>query len=155
MFNTYEDKIDVNRPTDRPEIIPISLLHEAFGTFLDDYQTHEPTAQENQWLRELQEKMLKVYQNETDRADVFRNLLSAGPCGLQIEAAAVRDTMHHTDGHLHLENHPLLITEAKNEWTRLASVPHLEAFAYYIEFVKGEEPLAFSFTMLVGIVTFQ
>ncbi|CAG7853846.1 SubName: Full=Uncharacterized protein {ECO:0000313/EMBL:CCA70124.1} [Serendipita indica DSM 11827] len=44
MLAQYQSCIDINLPTADPETIPISLLHEVFGTFLDSYQTHQPTA---------------------------------------------------------------------------------------------------------------
>ncbi|CAG7849900.1 SubName: Full=Uncharacterized protein {ECO:0000313/EMBL:CCA77651.1} [Serendipita indica DSM 11827] len=139
LFAHYKGKIDVNRPTADPETIPISLLHEVFGKFLDSYQTHQPTAEENRLFNNLQEAMLMEYRNEGDRAYKFKSLFSE-EYGIKLEASLVSNTAYTTDGHLQIDGHPLIITEAKDDVTSSKAAAHLQAFAYYLQFIKKRKP---------------
>ena len=134
MLTSYGDRIAINQPKADPEILPIALMHEVFGVFLDNYEKHQLTEKDNKLLNELQEAMLQQYEDEIKRANVFRNVFLS--LGITLEAAYIGGTKFATDGHVQLEGNPLLITEAKNDWTGLSAAAHLQAFAYYLEFIK-------------------
>lgn len=124
MSKFFEGKIDYNRPA-LHETIPIALLHEVFGTFLDDSREHKPTADDNRCLGDLRNEMLKEYTCQDKRADTFRFIVQH--YGIALEPGKIRN--YTTAGDARVGNHVFLITESKNE---LSTDPLLQAFLYYI-----------------------
>jgi hypothetical protein len=131
------DKVAYNRPRAHSATIPIALTHPVFAKFLQDYQHHEPTDKDNNWLRDLQFHMLKEYREEGYRTARFREIFEANT-GIWIPDASLRGTTHRTNGYFDCAGHVLLIIVAKNEWVNLLADPQLQAFTQYIEYVKNK-----------------
>ncbi|CAG7853843.1 SubName: Full=Uncharacterized protein {ECO:0000313/EMBL:CCA70121.1} [Serendipita indica DSM 11827] len=85
-----------------------------------------------------------------DRESAFKRVCEAH--GIPLEASIVRNTKFSTDGHLRLRDHPLLITEARNLWTNHAGPADLQAFGYYLEFIKGRKDIGRTSYFLVYYV---
>jgi len=75
QFQKLQSQADfvINRPPS-PAVVPLALMHEVFGKFMQDLQRHEPTYEDNRFLSELRRKMVEVYKDENERNEEFNKV---------------------------------------------------------------------------------
>jgi hypothetical protein len=135
VTNQLNGKVIYNRPVPSRETIPIVLLHNVFARFLDDCRNHAPTKEDNRWLRELRYAMLKEYDNEATRSEIFREIFLVHTSKELATAVNPEQTSYNTDGHLSRGYNFLLVTKG-NESRDMSADPQLQSFAHYLNIVK-------------------
>lgn len=120
--------MDYGRPP-RQQSLPLPLLCEAFGQFIDDMQTYTPTKEDNDFASRVREEMLKVHHVEGIYAEEFRQLWNAHVPDFQIHPGG---SAYNTNGHVRMGRFCLLITEGKRELDGMRSDPLLQLSMYYI-----------------------
>ncbi|PVF91820.1 hypothetical protein CPB86DRAFT_718713 [Serendipita vermifera] len=127
----YGEDFDCGRPPN-PESIPLALLHNVFGEFLEDVQSCTPNAKDNQIALELWEKMTQIYKDEATRAQELRDTWEKF---LQppMEAASMGTSNYSPDGHLRMGNFVLAITVVEKELKRMTTDPLIEATEFYLQ----------------------
>ncbi|KIK03232.1 hypothetical protein K443DRAFT_5494 [Laccaria amethystina LaAM-08-1] len=103
--------VTCNRPFDF-DTIPITLLQEEFGLFMDELAA------------------CKWYENKTQRRSKIQKVFD-DVAGLYLSAETIRGTEYTTDGNLRVNIMPAVIRECKNE----AGCGLLEAIAFYVQFL--------------------
>lgn len=58
--------IPCNLPYDCPTALPLSLLHPAFGKFIDDAEIYVPTSDDAKFLLAFVKAMTDIYEVEDD-----------------------------------------------------------------------------------------
>ncbi|CAG8625023.1 7287_t:CDS:2 [Paraglomus occultum] len=91
-------------------IVPITLLHPIFRSFLQKLETYEPMSVDNAFVLDLSNSMSKWYEHERFRAAAFH-------------------------GHALANNYPYLITGCKNEIGNSGADAYLQGGLYYYEFM--------------------
>ncbi|KAF9231109.1 hypothetical protein BU15DRAFT_56568 [Melanogaster broomeanus] len=124
--------IHCNRPPTAAESIPPTLLHPAFGQFLDDCETHEITEKDNTFALELSVAMSAFYVDEAVRAQAVRNVF-AKRGGIHFTRTKIEETNYMTDGDISLNGHRFAIAEFKNEVGCTGAEPYAQASLYYLE----------------------
>ena len=125
-------QIRCSRPRDPEETIPATLLHPAFGQFLDDCKTHSITEEDNAFIGKFANAMSEVYDNEEERVDKVNAVLASYGIGLRITTKkGTQDYQVHGD--LSVGEYRYVIAEFKNEAAASVSEPYMQAAAYYLE----------------------
>ena len=117
-----------NRPFDF-DTIPITLLQEEFGLFMDDCKVL-PSPKSQELLQALTVAACKWYENETQRRSEIQNVFD-DVAGLYFSAETISGTEYKTYGNLRVHIMPAVIRQCKNE----AGCGLLEAIAYYVQFL--------------------
>jgi hypothetical protein len=117
-----------NRPFDA-DTIPITLLQEEFGLFMDDCKVL-PSPKSHELLQALTVAACKWYENKTQRRSEIQKVFD-DVVGLYLSAETIGGTEYTTDGNLRANIMPAVIRECKNE----AGCGLLEAIAYYVQFL--------------------
>jgi hypothetical protein len=136
-------QIACGRPREVEETIPATLLHPAFGQFIDDSRTHTVTAEDNNLVHELADVMSALYENENKRVDAVTEVLGRYRLGLRMNRK-VQGTAFVTDADMsidvHNRRHPYVIVEFKNEAATSTSEPYMQALLYYLESTRTYAP---------------
>ncbi|KAF8422596.1 hypothetical protein L210DRAFT_3571233 [Boletus edulis BED1] len=127
---TSSKTIYCNRPSNACEVIPPTLLHRAFGEFLDDCETLETTAVDNSLTEELHVAMSNIHNKELDRAKEIREILENK--GLFFNVTQIGQG-YTTDGDMSVGVHRYAIAEFKNEVCSTGAEPYYQAGLYYLE----------------------
>jgi len=101
---------------------------------MHDVHAYKPTQSDNQFLSDLREKMVEVYDKESKRCTAFRAVCEKYE--LSLMAASVGTAPYQTDGDLRLHGCMMLVTEGKNDWDHISADPVLQAALYHIMAVK-------------------
>lgn len=117
-----------NRPFNF-DTIPITLLQEEFGLFMDDCKVL-PSPKSQELLQALTVAACKWYENETQRRSEIQKVLD-DVAGLYLPAETISGTEYKTDGNLKVNIMPPVVRKCKNE----AGCALLEAIAYYVQFL--------------------
>jgi hypothetical protein len=128
------DDFDFGRPH-RPESIPLALLHDVFGQFMEDVQTCIPTTADNQFASKLCQMMIQVYQEESSRAAEFRTIWEEF-IEAQLDASVISE--YRTGAHYRIGRFHAVITVGKRELHYMKADPLVQAAMYYL---KSLEPL--------------
>ena len=126
---TPSKTIYCNRPYNACDTIPPTLLHRAFGEFLDDCEMLETTPDDNSLTEELHAAMSNMYDREKGRASAIKDLLSNN----QLHFNATRIRSYETDGDMSVGIHRYAIVESKNEVCSTGAEPYYQAGLYYLE----------------------
>ena len=128
-FRTLAEKVVAcNRPFDF-DTIPITLLQEEFGLFMDDCKVF-PSPKSQELLQALTVAACKWHEYETQRRSEIQKVLD-DVAGLYLSAETIAGTEYKTDGNLRVNIMPPVIRECKNE----AGCALLEAIGYYVQFL--------------------
>ncbi|KAF9235365.1 hypothetical protein BU15DRAFT_51454 [Melanogaster broomeanus] len=119
-----------NRPHATAATIPATLLHAAFGQFLDDCERHEITAADNSFAQELSIVMSDFYVHENVRADTIRGVFSKW--GLPFIVSHTSNG-YVTDGDMSVNGCRYAIAEFKNEVGSTGAEPYCQANLYYLD----------------------
>ncbi|KAL4078078.1 hypothetical protein J3A83DRAFT_1726331 [Scleroderma citrinum] len=120
-----------NRPHDAQATIPPTLLHAAFGQFLDDCEMHEITADVNSLALGLHIKMSGFYPDEEARAKAICAEFSKW--GLHFVISKTRDG-YATQGDIFTKGYRFVIAEFMNEVCDTRADPYNQASLYYLDF---------------------
>ncbi|KAG1779904.1 hypothetical protein EV702DRAFT_965107, partial [Suillus placidus] len=117
--------------------LPVTLLEPIFAEFVDDCQNHQPTAHDNEFVRQLSQEMTSFYPDELTWMNAFRQLLH----DYGINASIVGSTKCTTDGHLLSRSGTFIqvISEGKNKIGSGGAEPFAEAMLYYRKFMKDSK----------------
>jgi hypothetical protein len=118
-----------NRPFEF-DTIPITLLQEEFGQFMDDCQL-TPSAKAQELLRDLTVVACKWHANETFRRSEIQQVFD-DKAQLYLSAETISGTEYRTDGTLKGKVMPKAIRECKNE----SGCALYEAIGYYVQYLK-------------------
>ncbi|KAG1904979.1 uncharacterized protein F5891DRAFT_925229, partial [Suillus fuscotomentosus] len=114
-------------PRKLKETIPATLLHPAFGQFINDSQTHTTTEDDNNIVHELANVMLAFYKDEKSE---WKH--------------KVQDTAYAMDADMfidiHNHHHLFVIAKFKNKAATSNSEPYLQALSYYLESIRTYAP---------------
>ncbi|KAG2336544.1 hypothetical protein BDR05DRAFT_1063613 [Suillus weaverae] len=126
-----------NRPRTAADPVPVTLLEPIFADFVDDCQNHQPTVVDNDFIRELSEKMSSFHTDELARMNTFRQVLR--DYGISLNASMVDSTKCTTDGHLLSANGKFVqvMVKGQNEIGSGGAEPFLEAMLYYRKFMEN------------------
>ncbi|KAE9410741.1 hypothetical protein BT96DRAFT_846457 [Gymnopus androsaceus JB14] len=145
------------RPASKTSVIPITLYHPVFGTFLDDCRTATPGPLFFDLYRELAVAMADFYLTEGKRLTVARGIFEK--YGFSITTSTVGENgSFDTDGDIRMSNGKytvrLLFVEGKNELGADGADAYLQATLYYVEGVRDAKlwdcRLPAMLVMLVG-----
>ncbi|KAF9235048.1 hypothetical protein BU15DRAFT_51885 [Melanogaster broomeanus] len=125
-----DNLIYCNRPRATAATIPATLLHAAFGQFLDDCERHEITAADNSFAQELSIAMSDFYVDEKVRADTVRGVFSKW--GLPFTVSHTLNG-YVTDGEMSVNDYRYAIAEFKNEVGSTGAEPYCQANLYYLD----------------------
>jgi Crinkler effector protein N-terminal domain len=140
-----ETKIQIacGRPREVEETIPVTLLHPAFGQFIDDSQTHIATEEDNNFIGKLAHVMSALYENEGQRSDAVSEVFDGYHLRLRLNRK-VQGTAYATDGDMSIDvndrRHPYVIVEFKNETANSNSEPYIQALMYYLQSTRTYAP---------------
>ncbi|KAG1859460.1 hypothetical protein C8R48DRAFT_748604 [Suillus tomentosus] len=148
-------------PHNLNKTIPATLLHPAFGQFIDDCQTHPTTEDDNNLVHELTNVILAFYENERKRVEVVSDVLARYQLGFHLNSkvqgmAYVMDADMSIDIHNHC--HPFVIAEFKNKATTSTSEPYIQALLYYLESMRIFTPrpyIIFAGAILLNPIAFN
>ncbi|KAG2337141.1 hypothetical protein BDR05DRAFT_1048371 [Suillus weaverae] len=100
VFSEKQDKQEYlcNCPRRAADPVPVTLLEPIFAQFVDDCQNHQSTACDNDFVRQLSEKMSSFYPDELTQMNAFRQVLR--DYGIILNASIVGSTKCMTDRHL-------------------------------------------------------
>ncbi|KAG1724832.1 hypothetical protein EDD22DRAFT_789834 [Suillus occidentalis] len=136
-------QIACGRPRQVEETIPVSLLHPAFGQFMDDSRTIIPTAEDNDVTYRLGIVMSALYETENQRIDAVSQVLDGYSVRLHLKSK-VPGTQYETDGVMCVDvnnrRHPYVIVEFKNEAAVSNSEPYMQALMYYLQSTRTYAP---------------
>ncbi|CAG8704869.1 15526_t:CDS:1, partial [Acaulospora colombiana] len=127
----YGEDFDYGRPPHSGSI-PLALLHEVFGEFIEDVQSCTPNARDNQHMLKLCEKMIQIHESEATRALSFREIWEEF-IPYPLEAGIIGGSSFATDGHIRRNRYFLVITEAKRELEGMKPDPLIQAAMYYLQ----------------------
>jgi hypothetical protein len=130
-----DPKIQCNRPMD-DTTIPLPLLHQIFGDFVDDCGSFDPGPKENAFVSNLS-RMANYFESEKKRQLCF-NSAFAEYYGIRLTSEAIGDTDRTTDGHAYVTATSPYITifvEGKNEFVGNSADPRFQVILYYREYV--------------------
>jgi len=127
-----------NRPQSASATIPASLLHSAFGKFIDDCENHMPTAEDNKLVLELSTVMSNFYADEGTRAQRIHSLFAEH--GIHLMRTKIEDTKFETDGDISYKNFRLAIVEIKNDLGYTGAEASAQAILYYLESTRKQAP---------------
>ncbi|KAG1717267.1 hypothetical protein EDB19DRAFT_1654461, partial [Suillus lakei] len=131
------------RPREVEETIPVTLLHPAFGQFIDDSQTHIATEEDNNFIGKLAHVMSALYENEGQRSDAVSEVFDGYHLRLRLNRK-VQGTAYATDGDMSIDvndrRHPYVIVEFKNETANSNSEPYIQALMYYLQSTRTYAP---------------
>ncbi|KAG8785703.1 hypothetical protein FRC15_000843 [Serendipita sp. 397] len=125
------------RPNATEPPIPIALLHDAFGAFVDETKTYTPTADDYNFTQDCRLLMSAFYPNESARAEAFRDLMEKTDIKLDMQFIGT----FHTDGSASVGKNFFMITEAKDEAAGNAAEPFFQSISYYLESVRAKPPV--------------
>ena len=128
--NDKERAIHFDRPPSTAFPIPATLLNPIFGKFIDDCQTHEPTAEDNKLILKLSTAMSSFFGDELTRASKFREILGASK--MDFTSTVLEGTRYTTDGDIQSNKCRYAILEVKNEIGSSSAEPHFQAMSYYV-----------------------
>jgi hypothetical protein len=128
----YEDKIVYNRPESKPETIPLALLHEVFGVFLNDCQNHVPIHANNSFLATLRGARLA-----TDGGPIRRFQFMGAIKYHNKTLQSIDEQPWFIDDQFRVKGHLILVAEGEDEWIGLRTDPLLQAFMQYIKSLKS------------------
>ncbi|KAG2339563.1 hypothetical protein BDR05DRAFT_938849 [Suillus weaverae] len=119
--------------------VPVTLLESIFAEFVDDCQNRQPTACDNEFVRQLSENMSSFYSDELTRMSVFRQVLH--DYGIILDISMVNSTKCTTVGRLLSTNGKFMqvIVKGKNEIGSGAAEPFAEAMLYYRKFLEDSK----------------
>ena len=117
-----------NRPFDF-DTIPITLLQEEFGLFMDDCKVL-PSPKSQELLQALTVAACKWYENETQRRSEIKQVLD-DVADLYLYTETIAGTEYTTDGNLRVNIMPPVIRECKNE----SGCALQKAIACYVQFL--------------------
>ncbi|KAG1758797.1 hypothetical protein EV702DRAFT_986044, partial [Suillus placidus] len=125
------------------ETIPATLLHAAFGQFIDDSRTHTVTEEDNIFIGKLARVMSELYEYEHNRTDAVSEVLEGYHLRLRLNRK-VQGTTYETDGDMSIDvnnrRHPYVIVEFKNEAASSNSEPYIQALMYYLQSTRTYAP---------------
>jgi hypothetical protein len=127
------EKYAFHRPPSA-KTIPLALLHEIFGRFVENVRTYEPTAIDNALVRELRSVMSATYATEAELCDEFRRTLEAH-YEIQLHSADVGTTGYRSDGHARVGDSFVVCSEGKLLGKGRGD-PEVQACAYFIASMK-------------------
>jgi hypothetical protein len=125
-------RVFCGRPDDTEPPIPLTLLRDAFGMFMDDNRTYAPNASDYTFAREIRITMSAFYSNEGNRATSF--LKTMARAGLELERQLIGN--YYTDGSSRVDKYFFMITEAKDEAAEGPSDPLLRSISHFFEYVR-------------------
>jgi hypothetical protein len=131
-----ERTIYCNRPPNAFDPIPVTLLHPVFGRFVDDTENVEPTAADNRLVRDLAYVMSSFHDNETQRGDKIREVLTES--GIHLVQTVVEGQQYRTDGDMQHAGYRYIIAEMKNEIGAKGAEPYAQASLYYLESTRKQ-----------------
>ncbi|KAG1766754.1 hypothetical protein EV702DRAFT_789503 [Suillus placidus] len=128
-----------NRPCTAADPVPVTLLEPIFAEFVDDCQNHQPTACDNEFVRQLSENMSSFYSDELTRMSVFWQVLR--DYGITFNTSIVNSTKCTAVGRLLSTNGKFMqvIVEGKNEIGSGDAEPFAEAMLYYRKFIEDSK----------------
>jgi hypothetical protein len=136
-------QIACGRPREVEETIPVMLLHQAFGQFMDDIQTYTATEEDNNFIGKFAHVMSALYENEGQRLEAVSDVLDGYHIRLRLNRK-VHGTAYATDGDMsvdvHNRRHPFIIVEFKNETASSNSEPYMQALMYYLQSTRTYAP---------------
>ncbi|KAG1720973.1 uncharacterized protein EDB91DRAFT_1064611 [Suillus paluster] len=136
-------QIACGRPREIEETIPATLLHPAFGQFIDDSLTHTVTEEDNNLVGKLAHVMSALYEDENKRADAVSEVLEGYHLRFHLKRK-IQGTAYETDGDMSIDvnnrRHPYVIVEFKNEAAKSNSEPYLQALMYYLQSTRTYAP---------------
>jgi hypothetical protein len=141
------DDVDFGRPQ-RPESIPLALLHEVFGQFMEDVKTCVPNATDNQFARSLRERMTQVRPTEFERTWTFRALWG-GYLDAPLESNKIQDVVYCTNSRLRIGPFSGVVTEGKGEIYGVATDPLVQAGMHYLQALEPVKHLNDRFPCLI------
>lgn len=136
-------RIACGRPRDVEETIPSTLLHPAFGQFIDDCKNNRITEEDNAFIHELANVNSALYENEDKRIAAVSKVLAAYRLGFRLHSR-VQGTAYQTDADMSIDVrgncHSFVIAEFKNEAATSSSEPYVQALNYYLESTRNFAP---------------
>jgi len=146
MLNSNLVNFKTHRPSHQDYGLPATLLHSAFGKFVDCCKSSECCdCNDYQFTSKFCQKMCEVFRNELNRNYAVNNLLSSY-LGKNVSEAHLLPGIHSaTDGALFFVSEeqqqpkvPILIVEVKNEMGIGSSDPNMQGFGYYLQMLKSK-----------------
>ncbi|KAF8076836.1 hypothetical protein FPV67DRAFT_1618798 [Lyophyllum atratum] len=131
-------RLNCNRPPDASAPIPVTLLHSAFGQFMDDGEAYTPTAEDNAVVLKLSTVMSEIYETEGERAQKIRTALS--DYGIHLTRSKMEDSAYETDGDLTADGHRPVIAEVQAEIGSSGADPYFESAFHYLESTRVSAP---------------
>jgi hypothetical protein len=122
------------RPREASGPVPVTLLEPIFAQFVDDCQSYQPTAEDNNFVWQLSEEMCKFHDDENKRMVVFRETLA--PYGIELHAGNFDASGCKTDGHMMRNGFVQVIAKGKNEIGNGGAEPFLQSPIYYRKFCR-------------------
>lgn len=124
-----DEQIQYNRPP-RAKAIPIVLLYNGFGEFVDGVVKSSLTVEDHQFAAEFSSTMAEFYGNEQERNDAFRQIWNT-TCGLPKETLLSSIGGNKSDGHIVHGDYVILVNEIKNELGEGKGDPAAQAALYH------------------------
>jgi hypothetical protein len=116
--------------------IPITLIHQIFGQFVDDSKNYTPTAADNALVLSLSRAMSEFFPDERDRVTKFREILR--DYDIDLAASEIEGGRgSRTDGDLRFKGLCYAVLEGKNNIGGGGGAhPLLQALIYYLTSMK-------------------
>jgi hypothetical protein len=132
-FSRMQEKKEFlcSRPREASGPVPVTLLEPIFAKFVDDCQNYQPTAEDNNFVWQLSEKMCKFYDDEDEQIDIFRETLIR--YGIDFQAGRF-DSSGCSMG-LH-NGFVQVIANGKNKFGNGGAEPFLQSSVYYRKFCR-------------------
>jgi len=131
-----DEYFSCSRPESKEHKVPLALLNEVFGQFIDDCKSIMLTSNDMATARDLKTKMGLFYtgkNGEDQRRDILNRVL--GHYGIPVRAGSIGASKYSTDGHIENFGHPSIISEVKSEMSgTTGGEPSLQALLYYHAF---------------------
>jgi len=123
------ETIYFNRPSDTPDIIPVTLLHPIFGQFIDDCEKHSPTADDYALATEL-----VVMEEEDEReTEILNAFHDPNIANISIKGSRIGD--YTTDG-----DPSVSFLSIANKIVLTQAEPYFQGILSYLESTRDQAP---------------
>jgi hypothetical protein len=138
----HQSKFALNRPP-LPETLPLAILDPIFGSFMEETDTHIPTAADNALVLELRKVMSTVCDDERTFCYEFRSIVMKHYPDVQFMAARIGSSNYTSRGHLSVGKFIPAVGQGRL-WNGHGD-PEVQASGYYIAslqqwFPRGDYP---------------
>jgi hypothetical protein len=138
-FARVQQRLDVQVFCNRPRSFhstPVTLLHPAFGKFVDDCEHYTPNSEISLFVLDFASAMCEFYPTEGARAQVIRDLMWKH-FQIILVPGEVADTKFITNGHTSVGPNVFLNMEGNNEAGSTPADPSIQSVIYAHHHVRN------------------